>query len=151
LPVLAHAVDDVELVALLREQLGDLFGRVLQVAVHLDDPAAFGVGVAGLHGGLLAEVAREAHRPDEGVLGDGGAQDGPRRVAAAVVDEHDLEGLAVAAHLGRDALDEGAHVLLFVEDRHDDAVLEAPPPRRPGGRRARHGGPPSAASSASQT
>ena len=74
------------------EEAGDLGGVVLEVGVEGEDDVASGGLEAGGEGGGLAEVAAEADGADAGVGGGEPADGGPGAVAAAVVDEEELEG-----------------------------------------------------------
>ena len=100
----------------------DLLGRVLQIAVHLDEPAAARVEVEGLDRGLLAVVAGEADDADARVARTRLAQELGRAVARSVVDEEELEGRADPLHRADDARRERLDVALLVEDGDDDAV-----------------------------
>jgi hypothetical protein len=118
----AHAVDDLVPFVALVEQLGELFGRVLQVAVQLDDPAARRAQDPCLDRGLLPVVAREADELDAGIARRKSAHHRRRSVAAPVVDEHDLEGLARRIEDRHEPIDELADVPFFVVNRNDDRM-----------------------------
>ena len=75
-PARLPAADEVEALVQLRQQLRDLGGVVLEVAVDRDDDVAAGLGEAGGEGGRLAEVAAQ---PDDADARRGGVS----RVSAA--------------------------------------------------------------------
>ena len=88
------AGDDVVAFVELGEQHRDVGRIVLQIGVERhDDVAARGVEAGG-HRRRLAEVAREADDAQLRAAGGGRAQKLGRLVAAAVVDEQDLDGVA---------------------------------------------------------
>jgi hypothetical protein len=118
----AHAVHDFEALVALVQQLEQLFRWVLQIAVHLDDPATGGAQDARLDRGLLAVVAREANELHASVARGERAHDRCGRVAAAVVDEDDLPRFARALEHGDQALGELADVALLVVDGDDDRM-----------------------------
>src|SRR5262249_1901472 len=120
-----NAVNDVEPFVAFGDEPGNLLRRMLQIAVHLDEPSAARVQVERLDRGFLAVVAREEDGADAGLaLGEATKQVG-RTVPRTGVGEEELEGLADRLH-GRDrARRERLDVSLFVEDWNDDAVGDA--------------------------
>ncbi len=136
----APAADDVVAFFELGEEVGDLVGVVLEVAVHGEDVVALGVVEAGGEGGGLAEVAAELDDENAAVYGGDLFEETVGAVAGAIVDEDQLEGLADLLHDGLEAVVEGGDVLFFVMERDDDGVFRhavddtpvavLPPPRR---------------------
>ena len=57
---LPDAVDDLEPFVPLCDEARDLFGGVLQIAIHLDEPFPACVEIERLNGRFLAVVSREA-------------------------------------------------------------------------------------------
>ena len=121
LAVLAPAGADVEALVELREQLGDVGGIVLQVAIHRDDDLAGGEIEAGHHRGGLAEIAAEMddfHARDS--RRRGASSDGLAAVVAAVIDENQLPRPADRSHNLGDAPVEGREGLRFIIDWDGD-------------------------------
>jgi hypothetical protein len=88
-----RAVDHVHRVAARRErieQLGDLLGRVLQIVVHGDHDGAGGRPDAAQQGVVLTVVAHQVDAAHARLARRQLQDDLPARVAAAVVDQHDL-------------------------------------------------------------
>ena len=120
------ARDEVERAVFERlQQARNLVGIVLEVTIHRDENSAPRVIHAGREGRRLAEVPAQPDEPHPGITlvlaanGIGGA------VGRAVVDEHefrpDMNGVQVRKH----ALREGGNRRTLVEDRHEDADVEA--------------------------
>ena len=91
---------------------------VLQVAVHRHDDLAARPREARVHGGVLAEVALEAHGVDARVGRVQALDRGPGAVGGAVVDEDQLERPAVERRYGApvELLDRA----FLVQERDDD-------------------------------
>ncbi len=117
----ALAVDDVEaLLAPQAEHLGDHFRRILEVGVDDDNGLPARVVEPGGDGELVAEVAREGDEAEARVFGLELLEQRAGPVGAAVVDEHDLEGLAERLeHIGEAGV-ELREDLLLVEAGDDD-------------------------------
>src|SRR6202022_2507658 len=116
--MLAPAADDVVALFKLGEEVGDLVGIMLEIAVHGEDEVALGVIEAGSEGGCLTEVAAEFD--DENAAVDGGDlfQETVGAVAGSIVDEDQFEGFADLLHYGFEAVVEGGDVLFFVMERN---------------------------------
>ena len=108
------------------DEVDDLLRRVLQVVVHRDHVVAGGVAQAAEVRVVLPVVAEQVDRAHVLVPFHGVAQDVPRVVGAAVVDEHDLVREALRLEEGDRAVDRGADQRLAVEHGDHDRVLEAP-------------------------
>jgi len=119
----APAADDVVALFKFGEEVGDLVGIVLEIAVHGEDEVALGVVEAGGKGGGLAEVAAELD--DENAAVDGGdlfkQAVGP--VAGTIVDEDQFEGFADLFHHGLETVVEGGDVFFFVMERNNDGIF----------------------------
>ena len=122
LAVLAPAGDEVEVfVQQPGDHARDVDRVVLQVAVHGHDDIAARRIDAGLHGGGLLEVARQfddAHVRAVLLHRLQGALD--RRIAAAVVDQHQFPRILVADQRLMHALDQRRDVVFLVVERDDD-------------------------------
>ena len=101
------------------DHLSDQLRRVLQVGVDHHHDVAARVLQAGADRRLVAEVARERDDLHARVLRRERAQLLERRVARAVVDEHELE--RDLAERGDRAAVERLDVVLLVVQRRDDA------------------------------
>ena len=123
--------DDVIPLGELGQQLGDLFGRILQVGVERDDHIARDVLEGREDRLVLAEIARQLEHPDAvGPLPRGLLQELERAVAAAVVDEDELVGMPRRVHDRGQPPQELRQVALLVVDRDDDGdPHRACPPR----------------------
>ena len=119
----APAADYVVALFELGEEVGDLVGVVLEIAVHGEDVVALGVVEAGGKSRGLAEVAAELDDEDAGVYGSDLFEETIGAVAGAVVDEDELEGVADLLHDGLEAVVESGDVLFLVVERHDDGVF----------------------------
>ncbi len=119
----APAADDVVALFELGEEVGDLVGVVLEIAVHGEDVVALGVVEAGGEGGGLAEVAAELDDEDAAVYGSDLFEEAIGAVAGAIVDEDQFEGFADLLHDGLEAVVECGDVLFFVVEGHDDGVF----------------------------
>ncbi len=73
-----------------RDELRDVLGRVLEIAVHRHDDVAARADEPGVHRRMLAEVAPKAHGPYAPVCGMEPLQLGEAAVRRPVVHEHDL-------------------------------------------------------------
>ena len=114
------AGDQVEALVELGEQLRDLGGVVLEVAVDRDDHLALRLGEACGERRRLAEVPAQAD--DDDVAGSG-VQPGQRRVRpvrGAVVDEHGLPGLAERLERRVELVVQQRDAPLLVVDGNDD-------------------------------
>ena len=120
LPVFAPAADDVEAFVELGEEEGDVFGVVLEVAIHGDDDVAFCKIEPCHHGGGLAVVAAEVDDFHAVVFGGDFIEQLVGAIAGAVVHEDEFprlrDFLHRAAHLGVKVGD----VAGFVVDRDGD-------------------------------
>ena len=121
--LLAPAADDVVALAQLLQEHRNVVGIVLQIAVHGDDVFAFGVIEARGQRGGLAEVAAQLDHHHAAVDRGNLLQHPEGVVAAAVVDEDQLERLAGGFHDHLQAVVELGDVLFFVVKRYDDGVL----------------------------
>ena len=119
----APAADDVVAFFELGEEVGDLVGIVLEIAVHGEDVVALGVVEAGGEGRGLTEVAAELDDEDAAVYGGDLFEKAIGAVAGAIVDEDQLEGFADLLHDGLEAVVESGDVLLFVMERNDDGIF----------------------------
>ena len=119
----APAADDVVALFEACDEVGNLFGIVLEVSVHGDDELALRVIEAGGESGGLAEVAAELDDQYAGVDGGYLFEQTIGAVAGTVVDEDELEALANLLHDGLEAVIERGDVLLFVVKRNDDGVF----------------------------
>ena len=121
--MLAPATDDVVAFFQFGEEVGDLVGVVLEIAVHGEDEVALGVVEAGGEGGGLAEVAAELD--DENPTVDGGDffKQAVGAVAGSIVDEDQFEGFADLLHYGFESVVEGGDVFFFVMERNDDGIF----------------------------
>jgi hypothetical protein len=119
----APAADDVVAFFEACNEVGDLVGIVLEVAVHGDEHVALGVVEASGERGGLAEVAAELDDEDARVDGGDLFEQAVGAVARAIVDEDHLEGVADLLHDQLDAVVEGGDVLFLVVERHDDGVF----------------------------
>ena len=93
---------------------------VLQVAIHGDDVVALGVIESGGQSGGLSEVAAQLDHDDPAVDRGDLLQQRKRIVAAAIVDENQLEGLSGGFHDHPQAVVQLGYVLFFVMKRYDD-------------------------------
>ena len=101
------------------EQLGDVGGVVLPVAVKGDDERRARRLDAAEDGRALALAGAVAHPAQAGVPGGKGGEAVRSPVAAAVVHVDDLV-LGASVEGGGDFVDQGAQVLGLVQNRHDD-------------------------------
>ena len=122
--LLAPAADDVVTLAQLLQEQGNVVGIVLQVAVHGDDVLALGVIEAGGQRRGLPEIAAQLDHHHAAVDGGNLLQHPEGVVAAAVIDEDQLERLAGRFHHHLQPVVEFGDVLFFVVERYDDGVLE---------------------------
>ena len=100
-------------------ELRDVLRLVLEVAVHRDEDLAACAREAGLHRGVLAEVALEADDAHARVGGVQVLEPRERPVARAVVHEEDLERAAVLLERSDRAPVELVDRRLLLEDRDD--------------------------------
>ena len=131
LALVAPADDQVVAFPDLDEQLRDVGRIVLQVGVHGHQRGARGMLDAGHHGGGLAAVAAELDHLDPRIGGGQGGAAGEGVIAAAVVDEDDLEGERERRHGVHDRLVQRADARLLVERGHDHRQVERASHRRP--------------------
>ena len=104
------------------QEARDLGRVVLEVAVEREDQVAPSGLEAGREGGRLAEVAAEPDRARPRIAPGQLGQDPPRAVAAAIVDENELDRPPRAAgeHRVQLAVERG-QALLLVMNRDDNA------------------------------
>ena len=121
--MLAPAADDVVALFELGEEVGDLVGIVLEIAVHGEDEVPLGVVEAGGEGGGLAEVAAKLDDENAAVYGGDLFQQAVGAVAGSVVDEDQFKRLADLLHYGFEAIVEGGDVFFFVMERNDDGIF----------------------------
>src|ERR1700730_9239786 len=112
--MLAPSADDVVALFKLGEEVGNLVGIVLEIAVHGEDEVPLGVVEAGGEGGGLAEVAAKLDDENAAVYGGDFVQQAVGAVAGSVVDEDELERFADLLHYGFEAVVEGGDVFFFV-------------------------------------
>ena len=119
----APAGDDVVAFFELLEELGDLVGVVLEVAVHGEDVFTRGVVKTGGKGGCLAEVAAELD--DEYAAIDRGDlfKELIGTVTGSVVDEDQLEGATDLLHDLLEAGVEGSNVFIFVMEGNNNRIF----------------------------
>jgi len=119
----APAADDVVTLFKLGEEVGDLVGIVLEIAVHGEDEVALGVVEAGGEGGGLAEVSAELD--DENAAVDGGDlfKQAVGAVSGSIIDEDQFEGFTDLLHYRFETVVEGGDVLFFVMERNDDGIF----------------------------
>lgn len=120
-PVLAPAGNHVQIVlAELLDEVGDVLGIVLAVAVHGDNEIAHAGLEPGVKGRGLAVVSVE--------INDGGAREGvelsERAVRTAVVDVDDLVGVRERRDRREDLAVELGDVARFIVDRHNDRNID---------------------------
>lgn len=126
--VLALGADAADHVVALRgalHQARDFLRRVLQVGIEGDHQVSTGLFEAGEDRRVLAVVAVEDHRHHGAAVAfGGGLQEFRGAVAAAVVDQHDLEGAAQlqAGGLGAAQQFGQAGFLVVDRDHHRDQV-----------------------------
>jgi len=101
------------------EQLGDVGRIVLAVAVERGDPRRAGMSNAGADRGALPALLRVVQHAQLRHFALQRLERGERAVLRIIVDEDRLE-LDPAAQRGHDFPQQGADVVLLVEDRHDD-------------------------------
>src|SRR5260370_29178424 len=121
--MLAPAADEVVPFFELGEEVGDLVGIVLEIAVHGEDEVALGVVEAGGEGGGLAEVAAELD--DENAAVDSGDlfEEAVGAVAGSIVDEDEFEGIADLLHYGFEAGVKGGDGFFFVIGRNHYGIF----------------------------
>ncbi len=119
----APAADDVVALFELGEEVGDLVGIVLEIAVHGEDEVALGVIEAGGEGGGLTEVAAQLDDEDARVDRGDLFEQAIGAVARTIVDEDQFEGFADLLHYGLEAVVEGGDVFFFVVERNDDGIF----------------------------
>ena len=120
MPLALPAADDVVAFVELRQQRGDLGRVVLQVAVDRDDAFAFGGVKTGAEGGRLAEIATKADAEDSRIVSGQFADRSPGAVSRAVVDDDDLQLVAVQFRGLIQLAHQLRQVFGFVEDGDDD-------------------------------
>ncbi len=118
----ADGEDDLRALAPAGDEVGDVFGRILQIGVHGDDGVGgAGGGEAGFECGLVAEIAGELDELEAGILVMNRLDDVAGTIAAAVVDEDD--GPVDRGVFGEDGAEPAAELRengLFVPDGDDD-------------------------------
>src|SRR6185503_1810612 len=119
-----HAVNEFVALFALGQQLVALLRWVLQVAIHLDDVPARGLQDSLLHRRLLSVVAREPNELDARVARRDRAHHRRRPIAAAVVDEHDLEAFLAPLENRNQPFDQLTDVRLLVVNGNDDRMPE---------------------------
>ncbi len=99
--VVAHAVDDIGALLPLFDHLRHDFRRILQIGVETDHRVAAGQIVAAGQRHLVTEIARERD-PGHARVRLGEVRNlRPGRVAATVVDQHELEGIPALQAVGQ--------------------------------------------------
>src|SRR3981081_1618149 len=121
--MLAPAADDVVALFELGEEVGDLVGIVLEIAVHGEDEVPLGVVEAGGEGGGLAEVAAKLDDENAAVYGGDLFQQAVGAVAGSVVDEDQFKRFADLFHFGFGAIVEGGDGFFFFMERNDDGIF----------------------------
>ena len=124
-----RSIHDVFVVAELLQQLGDLFGRMLEVVVEGDDHVMPREADAAQHCVVLAVVPHQVHAPDPLVIPGEALDHRPRAVAAAVVDDEELVIRRGGVEHRLEPADELGKGQLAVVGGHD---------RRDAGSRGRH-------------
>src|SRR5580704_7655291 len=119
---IAPAADEVEALLDFLEEARDFFGVVLEVAVHRDNDVAASEVEAGFERGGLAEIAAEADDIDAVIVLVNVGKNFERVIAAAIVDENELVGLADGVHDLGDLHVERRDVFLLVEERDHNRV-----------------------------
>ncbi len=117
------AADDVVSFFEFGEEVRDLVGVVLEVAVHGEDELTLGVVEAGGEGGGLAEVASKLDDEDARIDGGDLFEQAVGAVTGAVVDEDEFKGVVDLLHDGFEPVVEGGDVLFFVVEGDDDGVF----------------------------
>ena len=122
-PPVPPAAHHVEALLELREEARDLLREVLKIGVEGHQDLSTGGVETGLQGGGLPVVAGEFENAEPWLRLHALLHCVQRTVVAAVVDEHDLEVVAVryGSHRGGDAPDEFRYDSLLVVDRGDHA------------------------------
>jgi hypothetical protein len=118
-----RTVDHVMAFAQHRQQLGNLLGRILQIVVNGDDEFAAGRADAAQQGVVLAVVAAHAQAAHTGVAGTQALDHAPGIVAAAILDEHDLEAQLLRLEHGLQALVQHGQDRRRAVDRHQHGEL----------------------------
>ena len=118
----APAADEVEAFFDFLEEAGNFFGIVLEIAVHRNDDVAAGEIEAGFERGGLAEIAAEADDVDAMIVLVNVGENFERVIAAAIVDENELVGLADGVHYLGDLHVERRDVFLLVEEGDHNRV-----------------------------
>ena len=97
---------------------------VLQIAVHGDDVLALGMVETGRQSRGLAEVPAQLHHHDAAVDGGDFPQQVEGLIAAAIVDEDQLEAFARRFHHGRQTVIEFGDALLLIVKRNNNGKLK---------------------------
>jgi len=118
--VFAPAAYHVDVFGELGKEGWDVVGVVLEVGVHGDDEGVSGVIDAGGEGGGLAEVALEEDGANAGIGGGDVEDEAGGVVGAAVVDEDEFVGVAVALAGFGYTLVEGLDAARFIVGGGDD-------------------------------
>jgi len=118
--VLAPAAGEVVALVDFFEEIGDVFGLVLEVAIEGDDDGAGGFVEAGGEGGGLAEVAAEADDFEAGVGFDEVGEEVEGAVCGGVVDEDDFVLAADAFEDFSETVVERQDGRFFVVNWNDD-------------------------------
>jgi hypothetical protein len=113
LALAAPAADQVISLLELGDQRRDVSGVVLQIAVERDDDLATGMIEPGHHRRCLSNIAPEMQSMDTWV-GCSGPNLAPGIVAAAVVNQYDLEGVRVRLQSLENPVNQGPNVLGLV-------------------------------------
>ncbi len=108
----------------LRMQAANLLGRILEVAVHDDRPAATRLRQARGDGGVLPEVPTQPEGSDVRVFLREPAEDLPRPVGPAVLDEDELIAARGPVEALRQPPVELREWALAGVNRNDDAELD---------------------------
>jgi hypothetical protein len=117
------SADDVVTFFKFREEVWDLVGIVLEIAVHGEDVVTLGVVEAGGERGGLTEVAAKFDDEHTAVYGSNFFKETVGSVAGAIVHKNELEGFADLLHDGLETVVEGGDVFFLVVKRNDDGIL----------------------------
>src|SRR3569833_2005468 len=120
LPVEAPADDDVVTLVDLAQQRTYIRGIVLQITIHGHDYIAARLGNACRHRWCLSIVAAELYETDPRIGPCDLVRNPHGRIAAAVIDKHDLERDTERGNCVCDRPIERTETLLLVIERYDD-------------------------------
>ncbi len=123
-PVVTPAAHQVEAFLDFFQKARNLFGVVLQVAVHGNDDFAARKIKSCLQRGRLPEIPPQPHQVDAPVVLVNFGEHFERIVLAAVIHEHQFVWLADAVHHFGQLHVERWDVFLFVVERNDNGILD---------------------------